>query len=91
MRSGDVVVLLSARQLLADIVEREEHFHVQTLIPEPSIEALDEAVLDRLAWPNNIQLYPVAVSPGVHDATGKLTPIAHGEGPGCAPLEHNRL
>jgi hypothetical protein len=33
----------------------------------------------------------VAVSPGVHDATGKLTPIAHGEGPGCAPLEHNRL
>ena len=50
-----VVILPPPRQFLTYILQREEDFHVQTLIAEPPIEALDEAVLNRLARSNKIQ------------------------------------
>jgi hypothetical protein len=58
VRSQEVVVLLPASQLLPHILEREEHLDVQALIPEPSVETLDEAILDGLARPNKVQLIP---------------------------------
>ena len=91
VRSQEVVVLLPASQLLAHILERKEHLDVQALIPEPSVETLDEAILDGLAGPNKVQLNPVAVGPGVHDATGKFTPVVHGDRPWGATLEPHRL
>jgi hypothetical protein len=64
--SQEIVILLPARQLLPHILEREEDFHIQTLIPQATIETLDEAVLDGFARSNKVQLNAVVVGPGVH-------------------------
>src|SRR6185503_16266804 len=91
VRSQEVVVLLPASQLLPHILEREEHFHIQTLITETPIETLDEAILDGLAGPNKVQLNTVAVGPGIHDATSKFAPVVHGDGSRRSPLSDHRL
>ena len=46
-------------------MQREEHLRVQTLVPQPTIEALDGAVLDRRARPDEVQVDSGAVGPGV--------------------------
>ena len=58
MRSGEVIVLLPARQLLADIVEREAHVDIQTLILETSVDTFDEAILYRFSWSNEVGSMP---------------------------------
>ncbi len=45
MRPDQVVVLAPAGEFLAGIFECKEHFHIQALIPQSAVEALDEAVL----------------------------------------------
>ena len=72
MRSGENVVLLPARSLLPHILQREEHLHIQTLIPYAPFEAFDEAVLDRLPRSNKVQVNAVMVGPGIHRAAGEL-------------------
>lgn len=61
-----VVILSPVRQLLADIVEREEHLDIQALISKPPIENLDEAILDGLARSNKVELNPMAIGPGIN-------------------------
>lgn len=58
-----VVVLSPLRQFLPHILQGEEDFHVQALIAEASVEAFDEAVLDRLARSNKIQQDAMAIGP----------------------------
>src|SRR5512142_1273241 len=91
VRSQEVIVRPPTSQLLPHILEREEDFHVQTLISEAPIEAFDEAVLDRLTWPNKIQLHPMAIGPGIHDATGKFAAVVDGDRARGATLAHDRL
>lgn len=61
VRASTIVILLPLRQLLPHILQCEEHLHIQTLVSEPSIETLNEAILNRLAGPNEVQLNPVTV------------------------------
>jgi len=51
-----IVVRVPLRQFLTHILEREEDFHVQTLIAEPPIKTFDESVLDWLARSNKVEL-----------------------------------
>src|SRR5215831_18475109 len=88
VRSQEVVVLLPPRQLLPHILEREEYLDVQALVPEPSVEALDETILHGFPRSNNIQLDPMTIGPGIHDATGEFAPVVHGDRTWGATLEH---
>lgn len=44
-------------------MQREEHLHGQTLVPQPTVAALDGAVLDRPARPDEVEVDSVAVGP----------------------------
>jgi hypothetical protein len=61
VRTVVVVVLAPQGQLVTSISQGEEDFHVQALIAQLAVEALDIAVLDRLARPDEIQVHSVLV------------------------------
>jgi hypothetical protein len=46
-----IVVVEPDSQLAPGIGQAEEHLHVQALVAQPSVEALDVAVLDGPPWP----------------------------------------
>jgi len=48
---------------------------VQTLIAKLTVEALDVGVLDRLAGPNEAELDPTAIGPGVQRAAGEFRTV----------------
>ena len=48
---------------------------IQALIAELPIEALDEAILDRLAWTDEDELNPVLVGPLVQSPACELGPV----------------
>ena len=50
---------------------------VEAFISEPSIEALDEAILDRSAWSNEFELYPLAIGPAIDRFGAKLRAVIH--------------
>ena len=79
VRASAVVILLPPRQRRACIVTREEHLDIQALISEASIETLNEAILDRLAGSDKLQLDAVTIGPGIHDPTGEFAAIVHGD------------
>ena len=54
---------------------------VQTLVAELAVEALDEAVLDRLARTDEVELDASAVGPSVERSTGEFRPIVDDQGP----------
>ena len=54
-----VVVVQPDSQLAAGIGETEEHLHVQALVTQLPVEALDVAVFDRSPWPDEVQMYSV--------------------------------
>jgi len=76
VRAQVVVIIPPPRQFLPHILERDEDGDVQTLIAEPPIETFDEPILDRLAGPNDVQLNPMAIRPGIHGATGNSPPLS---------------
>jgi len=73
-----VVVVEPECQLPAGIGQAEEYLHVQALIAQSSVEALDVAVLDRPPWPDEVQMYSVQISPVIHSFTGELGSVVHG-------------
>lgn len=75
-----VVVLFPSRQLLPHIIQREEDFHVQTLIAEASVEAFNETIFDRLTRSNKIQQNAMTIGPGIHDTTGKFAAVVDRDG-----------
>jgi hypothetical protein len=56
MRPMVVVIMSPWGQLAACVGQVEEHFHVQTLITQLTVEVFDIAVLDRPPWPDEIQM-----------------------------------
>ena len=72
--------------MVTNFIWREEEVHVQTLIAEPPVEAFDEALLDRLTGPNEVQLNPVAIGPCIHGATGKFAAVVDGNHFGIATV-----
>jgi len=63
VRTLVIVMLPELRQLLPGVLQRRKPLCVQTLVPQPAIEALDEPVLDRPAWPDETQLHVVSHGP----------------------------
>lgn len=67
-----VIIVTPPRELVAHIADREEHFHVQTLVAQSAVERFNVAILDRLPRPNEIQLYTILIGPGFHRPTVKI-------------------
>ena len=61
-----IVVTSPLLDLRLCIGQIEEHFHVQAFVPQSAVEALDVAVLHRLAGTNEIQFHSYLMSPVVH-------------------------
>lgn len=62
-----------------DIVETGEPTLIQVFVTETIIEALDIAVLHRLAGIDKVELYAILISPSIHDSAGHLRTIAYWE------------
>jgi len=75
VRPVGVVVLSPSLDLFAGIVEIEKHLQIQALVPQPSIEAFDEPVLDRLAGTNEIELHAIRVCPVLHVPASELSAV----------------
>ena len=74
-----VVVLAPALELVTHVGEREEHLHVQALIAQPSVKGFDIAVLDRLARPDEVEVYAVLICPHIHGLACELGAIVRQE------------
>ena len=59
-----VIIVNSPRfDLRLGIGQRKELLHVQALVPKSPVKRLDERVIDRFAWPNEIELHAAAIRP----------------------------
>ena len=50
---------------------------VQAFVPEAPVETLDVRVLDRLAWPDEVQLHAIPVCPFIEHLAFELRPVIH--------------
>jgi len=62
-------------QLLSSIFQRKEKLRVQTFIAQLPVEALDESILHRPSWPDELQPHAILIGPDVEGAAAKLAPI----------------
>lgn len=60
--------------------EVEEHVDIEAFVAESLVEALNEAVLGRPAWPDEVQLHAVLVRPDVHGTAAELRAVVQGDG-----------
>lgn len=79
MRTDGIVVVAPGLKFFPNIWKIEEEVYVQAFVPETTVEALHEAVLDWPAWPYEVQLHASLVSPGIHGPTAKLGAVVHGD------------
>src|SRR3990167_3835374 len=79
VRSDRVVVLPPGLNEAPRLFEGGEPMLVQTLVPKPTIEALDIAVLGRLARVDEVRLDPRAIPPGPHGTPRELRPVVDGD------------
>src|ERR1051326_4770732 len=75
VRPFPVVFDSPSLDLAACVVERDEYVLVETLLPQPAIEALDEGVLDRFARLDELQLHSALVNPLIEHAAGKFRTV----------------
>lgn len=75
-----VIVLAPRFKLLAGVSKIEEQVGVQAFVAQTAVEALDKAVLCRLARPDEIQLHARLMGPGIHCPAAKLRAVVHGDG-----------
>jgi len=71
-----VVVLSPQRQLMASVGHTEEDLHVQALVAQSAVEALDVAVLDRSFWPDEVQVHRILIRPQICGLAGKSLPLS---------------
>ena len=81
-----IVMPAELRKFLPRVVQRREPFHIQTLVPQLTVETLDESVLHRTAWPNDCRTHAFltigrkansnsAPAMTTHDSTGSQSPL----------------
>ncbi len=70
-----VVIVVPQGQLAASIGQREEDLHVQALVAQSSVEALEVAVFDRAPRPDEIQVHSVLISPEIRRSARELGSI----------------
>ena len=63
------------------IGKRPEPMHVQAVVSEGAVEALDEAVLHRLSGLDQVELDPSGIGPGVERSTSEFRPIVRNNCP----------
>ena len=63
MRSQGIVVVTPGLKFFPNINEAKKQVYVQAFIPETTVEALHKAVLYRMTWPDEVQLYAGLVGP----------------------------
>lgn len=71
---------------MAGVIEILEPVDAETGLPERTVEALDEAVLDRLAWTNRVQLNVVFGRPGGELLARESRAVVNDNLPGKPPL-----
>jgi len=80
VRTHFVVVALPAVDGEARIGEPGEPVLVQAFVTEPAIEALHEGILDRFPRPDELQLHPLPVRPGIQHLARELRPVVQHDG-----------
>jgi hypothetical protein len=59
----------------ASVEQADEPVLVEALLPELSVEALDEGVLHRLAWLDEVKVDSSTVRPAIEHPTSELRPV----------------
>jgi hypothetical protein len=90
VRPHFVVVALPGSDLLAGLVQRLDPLLVQALVPKPTVEALDVAVLHRSPRLDQDVPDAVALRPGDESSAGELRPVVRAHSCRVAP-EPRRL
>lgn len=85
------VVLLPVGELLADILQIREHLDIQAFIPQPTIEAFDQPIINGLARSDELELNVMPVGPSLHGPTRELTAVVHRDRSGHPAVMDNRL
>ena len=65
---------------LASVLESVEPVRVETLVAQPSVEALNERVVDGLAWSTEVERDAVGVRPLVERVGDELGAVVDGDG-----------
>ena len=84
-----VVVAPPQIQLPTCIGQVEEHLHVQALVAQLAVEALDVTVLYRSARTDEVQVHTVAIRPVVEGLTGELCSVVDSDRLRCTSLQHH--
>ena len=90
VRSDSIVLLSPLLDRLPSFLKCLEPVAVQTLFAEARIEALDERVLNGLAWADEVQMDAVAVSPLIEGLRGELRSVIDADHRGHAD-RHGKL
>jgi hypothetical protein len=75
VRPDLVVVLTPCFDLAARVVERNEEVLIEAFVAQPSVEALDESVLNRFARFDELDPHPALVGPLVERPPGELRAV----------------
>lgn len=75
MRSDVIVIVSPERQFAAGIIEGVEDLLIQQLVSQAAVEALDEAILLRLAGIDVMPINVVIAGPFQDRPAGELRPI----------------
>jgi hypothetical protein len=70
-----VVIPPPGFDFLSCILQADEPILIQAFIPELPVEALDESILDGLAWLDEAQLHASLVGPHVQGLAGEFRPV----------------
>ena len=90
-RSAEIVVDMLFLDDLPSIPLAAEQTFAETLIPKPSAEALDEAILHRLAWGDIVPFDTAMLLPGEYDTLRQFCPIVTEHNAGIAMAFSNRI
>ena len=79
VRPHSVVVLAPVGSEVTHVPEASEAMLVEELVPDATVEALREGVLDRLSRPDEVMLDLVGIAPGVEGSAGELRSIVRSD------------
>src|ERR1700688_814896 len=77
VRPHPVVVMPPQLEFLTDVGQRKEYFHIQTFIPQPTVEGLDIAIFHRPARTDEVQVDAILISPRLHRPADEFAAIVH--------------
>ena len=77
MRPTLVVLLPPRLHFLPGVRQIIEPVHVETFVPETSVERLDERIVRRLSRPRELHGHAVGISPQINQPADELAPVAH--------------